>query len=78
MSTPDGSLTDHACGAAIVSLVTDVDNRVVVVRVWRDAGRLVIRVVTSSGPTSPGQEWVFTDVDAATERVGQLLRELEE
>jgi hypothetical protein len=58
--------------------VRNIENSVVVVRVWRDSGRLIIRVVTSSGPTSPGREWVFTDVDAASDRVGQLLREPEE
>lgn len=54
----------------------DVEGRVVVVRVWRDDGRLVIRVVTSSGLAAPGREWVFSDADAASECVGRLLREL--
>ena len=63
---------------AIVGRVSDDNNRVVVVRVWRDAERLVIRVVTSSGLASPGKEWVFIDIDAAVDQVGHLLRELED
>lgn len=58
--------------------VRKVKNSVVVVRLWRDAGRLVIRVITSSGPDSPCREWVYTEVDAASERVRELLRESEE
>jgi hypothetical protein len=62
----------------MMGCVSNSDNRVIVLRVWRDSGRLVIRVVTSSGPASSGREWVFADVDAASSRVGLLLRELEE
>jgi hypothetical protein len=78
VSKRDGSLTDRPCAVAIVGRVKDFDDRVVVVRVWWNAGQLVIRVITSSGPTCSGRGWVYTDVDAASERIGQLLREFEE
>jgi hypothetical protein len=60
----------------IVCWVTDVHSRVVVVRAWRDTGRLVIRVVTGKVPTSPSREWVFTEVESASACVAQLLHEL--
>jgi hypothetical protein len=56
--------------------VTTSDNRLIVVRAWRDSDRLIIRVILSAGPTAPAVETVFTDVESASERLADVLREL--
>jgi hypothetical protein len=74
----DESLTDRLTRHGNGGRVTGAEYRVVVVRVWRDAERLVVRVLTGSDLSAPAREWVFTDVDAASDLVHSLLRELEQ
>lgn len=49
------------------------DTRVVVVRAWRDAGGLRIRVLAEP---PAAREWMFTSVGDACELVAALLGEL--
>ena len=52
------------------------EERVVVIRAWLYAGRLMIRVLAGQGPDSPGEEWVYADIGAAADRLSILLEEL--
>ncbi len=52
------------------------DNRLIVVRAWRDHDRLIIRLISSAGPTGPAIESVFVDVESATARFAEVLSEL--
>lgn len=56
--------------------VTGDESTVIVVRAWRDRGRLIIRVLAGSGDTRSAREWVFGDVDGSLACVEQLLAEL--
>ncbi|CAM4450795.1 hypothetical protein NONI108955_29600 [Nocardia ninae] len=56
--------------------VSGPESKTIVVRAWRDRGRLIIRVLTGVGEIGAGQEWVFADIDASLTRVGELLAEL--
>lgn len=59
-----------------VQCVTTSDNRLIVVRAWRDPDRLIIRLIISAGPKAPAVEWVFTEIESATDRLAEVLREL--
>ncbi|KAA8879667.1 hypothetical protein F3087_43705 [Nocardia colli] len=52
------------------------ESKTIVVRAWRDRGRLIIRVLTGTGDLGSGQEWVFADIDASLAHIGELLGEL--
>ncbi|WP_433574332.1 hypothetical protein [Nocardia brasiliensis] len=54
------------------------ESRTIVVRAWRDRGRLIIRVLAGSAEPDSAQEWVFADIDASLARVATLLAELSE
>jgi hypothetical protein len=60
----------------MVGSVTGCDDRVVVIRAWRQADRLFIRVLTGRGPDAPGAEWIFADIPSALDRLQMLLDEL--
>jgi len=49
---------------------------VVVIRAWRQADRLIIRVLTGRSPDAPGAEWIFADIPSALNRLQMLLDEL--
>jgi hypothetical protein len=51
---------------------------VVVVRAWLDSQRIIVRVLAGAGHSKPADEWVFADIDAACNRVADVLRELVE
>jgi hypothetical protein len=53
------------------------NSRIIVVRAWRNAGRLVIRVLASPGEATPPRQWVFSDTEAACEKVAQIVAELD-
>jgi hypothetical protein len=53
------------------------DSRIIVVRAWRNAGRLIMRVIAAPGGTAASQQWVFSDANAATEKIAEILREFE-
>jgi hypothetical protein len=56
--------------------VTGDDDRVIVVRAWRDSGRMIIRILVGAGQPTSSHEWVFADVDEACRQIGEVLREL--
>ncbi len=58
--------------------VSGPESRTIVVRAWRDRGRLIIRVLAGSAEPDSAQEWVFADIDASLARVATLLAELGE
>ncbi|WP_433684764.1 hypothetical protein [Nocardia sp. CA-119907] len=49
------------------------DSKVIVIRAWRDGGRMLIRVLAGTGEPSSTQEWVFTDIDATVARIAEVL-----
>jgi hypothetical protein len=53
------------------------DSRVIVVRVWRDCGRTIIRVLTGTGNARAGEQRVFSDVDTACTQIAALIKVLE-
>jgi len=59
-----------------VCRVTTSDNRLIVVRAWRDPDRLVIRIIVSAGPGARAVESVFSDVEPAADRFAEVLTEL--
>jgi hypothetical protein len=59
----------------IVGVVDD-DSRVIVVRAWRDSGRLIVRVLAGTGRVGSSRQWVFADIDEACEHIGKVLWEL--
>lgn len=56
--------------------MTTSENRLIVVRAWQDSDRLIIRLLVSTDPKSPAVEAVFTDIEAAAERLTEVLTEL--
>ena len=56
--------------------MTTSDNRLIVVRAWHDTDRLIIRLIVSGRPGAPAVESVFTDIEAATDRLADVLTEL--
>ncbi|HET7399947.1 MAG TPA: hypothetical protein VFJ94_15640 [Intrasporangium sp.] len=52
--------------------------RVIVVRARRDSGRLIIRILTGSGPSAPARQWVVADVAGAVQLIAVLLHELDD
>jgi hypothetical protein len=56
--------------------VTTSDNRLIVVRAWRDSDRLVIRLIISAGLGEPAVESVFSDIESAADRLTEVLTEL--
>ncbi|WP_146153969.1 hypothetical protein [Nocardia brasiliensis] len=54
------------------------ESRTIVVRAWRDRGRLIIRVLAGSAEPDSAREWVFADTDASLAQVATLLAELGE
>lgn len=56
--------------------MTTSDNRLIVVRAWRDSDRLIIRLLISAGPTALPVESVFTDIDSASQRLADVLGDL--
>lgn len=58
--------------------VSGPESRTIVVRAWRDRGRLIIRVLAGSAEPDSAREWVFADTDASLARVATLLAELGE
>jgi hypothetical protein len=59
-----------------VERVTTSDNRLIVVRAWRDSDRLVIRLIISAGPGEPAVESVFSDIESAADRLTEVLTDL--
>ena len=57
--------------------MTTSDNRLIVVRAWHDRDRLLIRLIVSAGPMAPALESVFSDIASATDRLAQVLAELQ-
>ncbi|MEV0343881.1 hypothetical protein AB0H49_33210 [Nocardia sp. NPDC050713] len=51
----------------------DDDSKVIVIRAWRDGGRMLIRVLAGTGEPNSAQEWVFTDIDAVLARIAEVL-----
>lgn len=73
----DGSLTRPESLPGDRGPVTGSDgDRVVVVRAWLHADRLIIRVLAGRGPDAGGEEWVFADIVSALDRLAVLLDEL--
>jgi hypothetical protein len=58
--------------------MTGNNSGVIVVRVWRDTGRLIIRVLAGTDDTNSTREWVFADVEATLACIGDLLKTLRE
>jgi hypothetical protein len=58
--------------------VTADTSRVIIVRAWRDAQRIIIRVLAGKGHRQQADEWVFADIDAACKQLADLLGELVE
>ena len=56
--------------------VVDDESRVIVVRAWRDSGRLIVRVLAGTGRVGSSRQWVFADIDEACEQIGKVLWEL--
>lgn len=56
--------------------MTTSDSRLIVVRAWRDSDRLIIRLLTSAGSAAVPVESVFTDIESASERLAEVLRDL--
>lgn len=69
----DRSLTRPTTPVGDCVYVTGCDERVVVIRAWRHADRLLIRVLASKDPDAPGEEWVFADIPSALDRLQLLL-----
>jgi hypothetical protein len=59
----------------IVGVVDD-ESRVIVVRAWRDSGRLIVRVLAGTGRVGSSRQWVFADIDEACEHIAKVLWEL--
>jgi len=58
--------------------VVDDESRVMVVRAWRDAERIVVRVMAGTGRVGASRQWVFADIDEACEHIGGMIAELRE
>jgi hypothetical protein len=59
-----------------VARVLTSDDRLIVVRAWRDSDRLVIRLIVSAETGAPAVESVFSDIESAAERLTEVLTEL--
>ena len=59
----------------IVDVVDD-ESRVIVVRAWRDSGRVIIRVLAGTHRLDSSRKWVFADVNRACDQIGCVLGEL--
>jgi hypothetical protein len=53
-------------------------SRVVIVRAWRDSGRILIRVLAGADHSKAADEWVFADIDAACRQIAEVLGVLAE
>ena len=71
-------LTRTAMGLCEIVRVVDDESRVMVVRAWRDAERIVVRVMAGTGRVGASRQWVFADIDEACEHIGCMLAELNE
>jgi hypothetical protein len=61
--------------AAHTAAVASNSTQIIVVRAWRNAGQLVIRVLAAAVGATPSQEWVFSDTAAAADKIAEILRE---
>src|SRR4051812_714487 len=65
VNTAHAALTGVGMAARDRGSVSGPESKTIVVRAWRDRGRLIIRVLAGSGALGSAQEWVFADIDAS-------------